>query len=157
MLTKAFQHLLGPLRGSRFYSVTTTREVLPTAGQQPATKLVRYPYYVPRNTQGSLPVYSDIRNNGTRIQVLIRNVEGNVEVRAVPRLLLHRVLLMTFPLARASSISILSQALAKDLTEAFASRPDAQRMKVLVKPRQLVLQGGYWKTDIMQWLVQRGF
>lgn len=49
------------------------------------------------------------------------------------------------------------QSLAKDITQEFAGRPDAQRMKVLVKPRQLVLQGGYWKTDVMQWLVERGF
>ncbi|KZP23612.1 hypothetical protein FIBSPDRAFT_858160 [Athelia psychrophila] len=112
---------------TRFYSVA--QEVSSTGPQlhQPASKLVRYPYYVPRNSQGSLPVYSDIRNNGTRILVLIRNVEGNVE------------------------------SLAKDITQEFAGRPDAQRMKVLVKPRQLVLQGGYWKTDVMQWLVERGF
>ncbi|KAF7972085.1 hypothetical protein HWV62_18890 [Athelia sp. TMB] len=116
MLARSLQLLSGQ---TRRYSVQVAH--------QPAPTPVRYPYYVPRNSQGSLPVYSDIRNNGTRILVLIRNVEGNVE------------------------------ALAQDLTQALAGRPDAQRMKVLVKPRQLVLQGGYWKTDVMSWLVERGF
>lgn len=84
-MSKTFQRLLGPLRNSRYYSqhvASSTREGASNSTQQvPSPKLVRYPYYVPRNTRGSLPVYSDIRNNGTRVLVLIRNVEGNVEVR----------------------------------------------------------------------------
>ena len=42
---------------------------------------MRYPFFVPRNSRGSLPVYTDIKNNGTRQLVLIRNVEGNANVR----------------------------------------------------------------------------
>lgn len=38
------------------------------------------PYSVARNSQGSLPVYSDIRNGGSRYLVLVRNVKGNVNV-----------------------------------------------------------------------------
>jgi len=30
-------------------------------------------------------------------------------------------------------------------------------MKVVVKPRQLVLQGGYWKNDVLEWLIAKGF
>jgi large subunit ribosomal protein L49 len=30
-------------------------------------------------------------------------------------------------------------------------------MKVMVKPRQLVLQGGYWKNDVLEWLIAKGF
>ncbi|KAJ8453762.1 hypothetical protein ONZ51_g13415 [Trametes cubensis] len=41
------------------------------------------PYRVRRNTRGSIPVYTDIRNGGTRYLVLIRNVEGSVDVRPV--------------------------------------------------------------------------
>jgi len=37
-------------------------------------------YFVPRNANGNLPVYSDIRNNGTRYLVLIRGVDGKAQV-----------------------------------------------------------------------------
>ena len=144
MLARSFQRLL---RGqTRCYSVAQEGVAAAHPQPTPTPTPVRYPYYVPRNSQGSLPVYSDIRNNGTRILVLIRNVEGNVEVRAV---LCSGALI--------SYLHCILQALAKDITQEFAARPDAQRMKVLVKPRQLVLQGGYWKTDVMSWLVERGF
>ncbi|KAG6869092.1 hypothetical protein C0993_003412 [Termitomyces sp. T159_Od127] len=35
-----------------------------------ATKPIRYPYFVPRNSRGNLPVYTDVRNGGTRYLVL---------------------------------------------------------------------------------------
>jgi len=41
------------------------------------------PYSVQRNSRGSIPVYTDIRNAGTRYLVLIRNIEGNVNVRLI--------------------------------------------------------------------------
>lgn len=41
---------------------------------------VRYPYFVPRNTRGSLPVYSDIRNGGTRYLVILEDVKGDINV-----------------------------------------------------------------------------
>jgi large subunit ribosomal protein L49 len=47
------------------------------------TTKLNLPYYVPRNSRGSLPVYTDIRNGGTRRLVLIRNVQGNVQVRTI--------------------------------------------------------------------------
>ena len=37
-------------------------------------------YFVPRNSRGSLPVYSDIRNGGTRYLISVRNVDGNIKV-----------------------------------------------------------------------------
>ena len=40
----------------------------------------RRPYFIPRNTRGSLPVYSDVRNGGTRYLISVRNVEGNIKV-----------------------------------------------------------------------------
>ena len=43
-------------------------------------KTVTHSYFVPRNTKGNLPVYTDVRNAGGRYLVLIRNVEGNVAV-----------------------------------------------------------------------------
>ena len=45
-----------------------------------ATQAVRYPFFVARNNNGNLPVYSAIRNGGTRLQVSIRNVNGDVNV-----------------------------------------------------------------------------
>jgi hypothetical protein len=39
-----------------------------------------HPYFIPRNTRGNLPVYTDIRNGGTRYLVLLRNVDGNINV-----------------------------------------------------------------------------
>jgi hypothetical protein len=88
MMTKALKQLLRPIRTLRNYSqriaVASTRDGPSNPAQQvPRTKLVQYPYYVPRNTRGSLPVYSEIRNNGTRVLVLIRNVDGNAEVSAL--------------------------------------------------------------------------
>ena len=44
---------------------------------------IEYPYFVPRNSNGCVPVYSDFKNNRTREITLIRNVEGNVHVRPV--------------------------------------------------------------------------
>ena len=42
--------------------------------------LLAQSYFVPRNANGNLPVYSDIRNNGTRYLVLIRGVDGKAQV-----------------------------------------------------------------------------
>jgi large subunit ribosomal protein L49 len=51
------------------------------------------------------------------------------------------------------------QTLAEDLTSGLLEKgsPNATRMKVMVKQRQLVLQGGYWKNDVMEWLIAKGF
>jgi len=46
----------------------------------PAIETSKPPYFIQRNSRGSIPVYTDIRNAGTRYLVLIRNVEGNVNV-----------------------------------------------------------------------------
>jgi hypothetical protein len=44
---------------------------------------VEYPYFVPRNSNGCVPVYSDFKSNKTREITLIRNVEGSVNVCTV--------------------------------------------------------------------------
>lgn len=38
------------------------------------------PYFVRRNSRGSLPVYTDVRNGGTKYLVTIRNVQGQLNV-----------------------------------------------------------------------------
>ncbi|KIY69774.1 hypothetical protein CYLTODRAFT_452279 [Cylindrobasidium torrendii FP15055 ss-10] len=40
--------------------------------------MLRGLYHVARNSRGSLPVYSDVRNAGSRYLVTIRNVDGTV-------------------------------------------------------------------------------
>lgn len=60
-----------------------TNIVHPVIAQQivrPSPQL-QFPYALVRNSRGSLPVYSDIRNAGTRYQVQIRNVLGDANVR----------------------------------------------------------------------------
>ncbi|KAI1796000.1 mitochondrial large subunit ribosomal protein-domain-containing protein [Ganoderma leucocontextum] len=88
------------------------------------------PYLVRRNTKGSIPVYTDIRNGGTKYLVLIRNVEGNVN------------------------------ALVDDLAGSLfpAGSNEAERLKIhTVRQSHVVLSGGRWKNDVIRWLVQKGF
>lgn len=60
------------------------------------------PYHVLRNSQGSLPVYSDIRNQGSKYLLQVRNIEGDVDVRGFifspERLLSKSNLVFLFPL-----------------------------------------------------------
>ncbi|KAH0830395.1 ribosomal protein L49/IMG2 [Lanmaoa asiatica] len=88
------------------------------------------PYFVRRNSRGSLPVYSDVRNGRTRYLVQIRNVDGRVN------------------------------SLAQDLRQSLfnADSPHAQRLVVKVQhQRHVVLSGGHFKKDVMAWLAARGF
>lgn len=79
---------LQPATRSRWYSqlLAASGTASASAGTRPASTVssptataARYPYYIPRNTQGSIPVYTDYRNHN-RVLTLIRNVEGNVDV-----------------------------------------------------------------------------
>lgn len=45
-----------------------------------ASSLRHLPYSVPRNSKGSLPVYSDIRNGGSRYLILLKNIKGDINV-----------------------------------------------------------------------------
>ncbi len=143
------------------------------------------PYTVTRNSRGSLPVYSDIRNGGSRYLVLIRNVNGNVNVSqllAVPNCHLKKIislapsplfwLLFPFPnfspppsansgtMTHTLIIRSSNQALRDDLTASLfqPGSPEAARLKLSV-PRSdtLVLTGGRWKHRIMEWLRLKGF
>lgn len=80
-----------PLRSVRYLTQVTTH---PSAKTNP----VSYPYFVPRNTRGNLPVYTDIRNGGTRYIVLVRNVDGNVNVCKFTHRLIPPKLLTISPL-----------------------------------------------------------
>lgn len=50
------------------------------APQAAHTQPPNLPYFVPRNSRAALPVYSDIRNGRSRYRVLVKNVQGNINV-----------------------------------------------------------------------------
>lgn len=84
MFHSLFRPAARAARHTRLYSpqVALAPADLTTAPAHAATTASPpLPYFVRRNTKGSIPVYTDIRNGGTRYQVLIRNVEGNADVR----------------------------------------------------------------------------
>ncbi|KAF9458650.1 mitochondrial large subunit ribosomal protein-domain-containing protein [Collybia nuda] len=113
-----------PLRTLRQY----TQAVPAVDPSQPRT--VQYPYFVPRNTRGNLPVYTDVRNGGTRYLVTIRNVDGNANL-----------------LAKDLSMSLFQQ-----------NSSEATRLKIeIVRSKNLIISGGHWKNDIMEWLQKKGF
>ncbi|EIW85406.1 hypothetical protein CONPUDRAFT_70220 [Coniophora puteana RWD-64-598 SS2] len=128
---------LGPTaRHTRFLSqsVATRQPASPPSappGASSEVTFVRYPWFLRRNSRGSLPVYTDIRNGGTRYLVLIRHVEGQ------------------------------ANALAEELKRTLfqPGTPEAQRLQVSVdhSQRHVVIKGGQWKNDVMQWLKDRGF
>ncbi|KAF8905982.1 mitochondrial large subunit ribosomal protein-domain-containing protein [Gymnopilus junonius] len=87
-------------------------------------------YHVPRNTRGNLPVYSDVRNGGGRYLVLIRNIEGNVD------------------------------ALGKDLTGSLFAEGSYEASRLNVQnshSKHLIISGGRWKNEVIEWLKKRGF
>ena len=83
MSFRSIQHqLLQPARGLRYYTQSLSG-IAPTVAKdssvpQHALQKARPAYFVPRNTRGSIPVYTDQIN--TKYMTLVRNVEGNVSV-----------------------------------------------------------------------------
>ncbi|KAF9567597.1 hypothetical protein CPC08DRAFT_626815 [Agrocybe pediades] len=116
----------------RAYSELVTATTSPTAStstSKPGTKQSR-PYFVPRNTRGNLPVYTDVRNAGGRHLTLVRNVEGNVAE------------------------------LAKDLSQTLFEKDsyEASKLKIeLSQAKHLVISGGRWKNHVAEWLRAKGF
>ncbi|KAG5653265.1 hypothetical protein H0H81_001425 [Sphagnurus paluster] len=101
-----------------------------TAATAPKPVPVSYPYFIPRNTRGNLPVYTDIRNGGTRYQVLVRNIDGN------------------------------ALALAKELSQKLFQKhtPEASRINVQIdRSNNLAITGGRWKNEVVQFLKEKGF
>ncbi|KAG6854933.1 hypothetical protein C0991_009756 [Blastosporella zonata] len=102
------------------------RRLLSTASN-PST--VKYPYFIPRNSRGNLPIYTDVRNGGTRYLILVRNVDGKTD-------------------ALASEIS--RSLFPKDSEE-------ASRIQVEVDRSNIVIKGGRWKNDVVKFLQEKGF
>ncbi|KAI6118759.1 mitochondrial large subunit ribosomal protein-domain-containing protein [Pisolithus croceorrhizus] len=106
-----------------------SRRTLSQAAATPPSHVQR-PYFVRRNTHGSLPVYTDIRNGGTRYLVQIRNVEGQAQV-----------------LANELKASLFGP-----------NSPATAKLGVRVHGRRhIIITGGRWKVDVMAWLASRGF
>lgn len=107
-------------------------------------------YFVPRNMNGNLPVYTDNRNGETRYLVIIRNVDGNANVCS----------LLRFTLLIASGTRLPQQDLAKDIAKTLfdPASPEATRIQTLVKRSlHVVIQGGRWKNQVLEWLMKKGF
>ncbi|KAG6334557.1 hypothetical protein ID866_4533 [Astraeus odoratus] len=117
------QSILQPSRVRLFSQSVTASPPQPLSSTQP-------PYFVRRNSRGSLPVYTDIRNGRTRYLIQIRNVEGQV------------------------------QALANELRASLfqADSLEAAKLRIRVHDqRHVLLSGGRWKADVMSWLAAKGF
>ncbi|KAI0306782.1 hypothetical protein B0F90DRAFT_1623749 [Multifurca ochricompacta] len=96
----------------------------------PASPPPRLPYFVPRNSRGSLPVYSDVHNNGTQYLISVRNVEGNIKA--------------------------LSGDLLRDLCD--PTSPESTLIKArITRSNHLVLTGLRRKHAVLDWLVHHGF
>lgn len=115
---------------------------------------IQYPYFVPRNSNGAVPVYSDFKNQKSRNLTLIRNIEGNVNVRTTLSWLETRL-----------TTVILIQALKEDLVATlFPNTPDMRawneklRNNIRVhQNRHIVIQGDRWVNHVHKWLLARGF
>ncbi|KAI0256469.1 ribosomal protein L49/IMG2, partial [Lactifluus subvellereus] len=87
-------------------------------------------YFVPRNSRGSLPVYSDVRNGGTRYLISVRNVEG--------------------------SIKALADDLLRDLSNSTSPAPTVVKVRI-TGSNHLMLSGLRRKQAVLDWLVRHGF
>jgi large subunit ribosomal protein L49 len=115
------------------------------AASVPAPRSPRPPYFVPRNSRGSLPVYSDVRNSRTRYLISLRNVEGSIKVcdpDSSQSLTSHRPS---------------QKALADDLLRDLSS-PVQNVVKVRITgSNHLVLSGLRRKQSVLDWLVRHDF
>lgn len=82
--------------------------------------------------------------------VLVRNVEGNVGVSYT-----YSLLCIT-----CFSNILFFKALSKDLSQSLFNEDsfEASRLKVQVSQnKHLIISGGHWKNNVIEWLKDRGF
>ena len=121
----------------------------PNPSASSSSPTVTHSYFVPRNTKGNLPVYTDVRNAGGRYLVLIRNIEGNAAVCVSG---------VRYSYAFSWDFSI--QALAKDLSRSLFEQDSdaASRLKIQInQSKHLIITGGRWKNEVLEWLKKEGF
>ncbi|GAA5991617.1 hypothetical protein JCM10908_005791 [Rhodotorula pacifica] len=69
---------------SSFYSASPAATPSQTAAEAsslsatPPTSETAPPYFVPRTAGGELPVYSDVRNGGSRVYTIVRKTRGDL-------------------------------------------------------------------------------
>ncbi|KAJ2916866.1 hypothetical protein MD484_g3560, partial [Candolleomyces efflorescens] len=115
--------------GARFFSQAALATDTAAQALKTPASAIKYPFFVPRNSNGNLPVYTDIRNGGTRILVSIRNVDGNA--------------------------GVLAEELASTLFSPTSR--EAQRLKIKTNHNHVVISGGRWKQEVVEWLKAKGF
>ncbi|GAA5971248.1 hypothetical protein JCM11641_008281 [Rhodosporidiobolus odoratus] len=86
-------------------------------------------YYVPRSRFGELPVYSDVKNAGTKYLTVIRRAEGDVEA------------------LRRDLSAFLSPSSSPSNATSFWTKPQA---------RQVIIKGD-WVRETKEWLAAKGF
>ncbi|KAI0273792.1 hypothetical protein BC834DRAFT_855636 [Gloeopeniophorella convolvens] len=107
-------------------AVLHSRFVASTAATA-ATSPPPLPYFVPRNSRGSLPVYTDVRNGGSQYLISVRNVQGN------------------------------AKALADDLLHDLSSPASPALKARITRSNHLVLSGIRRGRPVLDWLARRGF
>jgi large subunit ribosomal protein L49 len=135
------------MRSPFSFAGTTTRNFIQLASNATsghASSLHHPKYIVPRNSRGSLPVYSDVRNGGTQYLISIRNVEGNIKVCDL------------IPHKRSLLISI-TKALADELLRDLSDPGSAPIKARITRSNHLVLSGLRRKHAVSDWLVRHGF
>ncbi|OCB84189.1 hypothetical protein A7U60_g8865 [Sanghuangporus baumii] len=165
---------------SRSYSSSSASLASQTVSvsHRPANSLA---YFISRNTRGSLPVYTDTRNGGTRYLVLVRNIRGNIHVRVpfhfnTSPFVSHSMIFLPGSFSLRFALLLLVhyyvcldyigngnntiQSLRDDLASSLfpANSEQAARLKAeIARPDTLVVTGGRWKHDVMDWLRRKGF
>ncbi|KDR81456.1 hypothetical protein GALMADRAFT_113774 [Galerina marginata CBS 339.88] len=117
-------------RTPRTHEAVAWRNFASTSTATPPSGSVQRLYFVPRNTRGNIPVYTDVRNAGGRYTVLVRNIEGSVA------------------------------ALAKDLSHSLFEKEshEASQLRIQIsQSKHLIISGGRWKNDVLEWLKGKGF
>jgi len=95
---------------------------------------VRYPYFVRRTKNGNLPVYTDTKGNGYSDIVHIRRVEGDI----------HK----------------LKDDLLASLLPPDTGKEELERLRerfIMNNRTSISLVGGRWRTQVVKWLMARGF
>jgi large subunit ribosomal protein L49 len=141
-----------PPRPFSFAGITTRLFIRPrflasdaTSGPASSSQL---PYLVPRNSRGSLPVYSDVRNGGSRYLISIRNVEGNIKVcDPTPH--------DRFP-SHSHHKKALTDELLRDLPDPKLIGSTHINARI-IGSNHLVLSGLRRKQVVLDWLVRHGF
>ncbi|KAH8829539.1 hypothetical protein DL96DRAFT_1598540 [Flagelloscypha sp. PMI_526] len=124
------------VRGNQTMATEMPKPKAPKLAAQPVSPRPKtLHYFVPRNANGNLPVYSDIRNGGTRNLVLVRNVQGQLQ----------------------KLTSELRVVLCEGDHQPGPTRPKFQADIVNGTTLRITGGGGLWARQVMEYLTKKGF